>query len=196
MRALRTAMVAALAALTLVALTASAASTLSMGPRGLQNLVSAQLFTKKGRWYLIDDGVCFTYLQSPRTHLDAGRLVLDARLTSRLGQRVGDTCLGADFASNVTLSGKLRATDRKLLLDDIRIDRVDDEATRNALQLALQLAPQALPHSVDIDVLETLRRQIADGSGLPVRVEQFHILTLSTRPDGISIQLDVGLSTP
>ena len=196
MRTPRIVLVATLAALTTAALTASAASTLSLGPRGLQTLVAAQLFTQKGRWYLIDDGACFTYLQSPRTHFVADRLVLDARLTSRLGQRVGDNCLGADFASNVTLSGKLRATDRKLLLEDIRIDRVDDEATRNALQLALQLAPRSLPRSVDIDVLETLRRQMADGSGLPVRVEQFHILTLSTRPDGVSIQLDVGLSTP
>ena len=168
---------------------------LSLGPRGLQTVVAEQLFNKKGRWYLVDDGVCFTYLQSPRTRLEGQRLVLTARLTSRLGQRVGDSCLGADFASNVSLSGKLRATDRKLILDDIRIDRVDDEATRNALTLALQLAPRSLPRSVDIDVVEALRRQMADG-GLPVRVEQFHILNLTTRPEGVSIQVDVSLSTP
>jgi hypothetical protein len=176
---------------------ASAASLLTLGPKGIQTLVADQLFSKSGRWYLIDDGgVCFTYLQSPRTHLEADRLVLNARLTSRLGQRVGDSCIGADFASNVTLSGKLRATDSKLLLDDIRIDRVEDEATRGALTLALQIAPDALPRSAGIDVLELLRKQLVENSGLPIRVQQFHILNLTTRPDGVNIQVDVSLSTP
>jgi hypothetical protein len=186
---------AGLASLTLT-LSASAASLLSLGPRGIQSLVAEQLFSKNGRWYLIDDGVCHTYLESPRTRLDADRLVLKAHLTSRLGQRVGDTCVGADFASNITLSGKLRATDRKLLLDEIRIDRVDDEATRNALNLALQIAPKSLPQSAGIDVLDLLRKQMAENSGLPLRVDQFHILNLTTRPDGVTIQVDVSLSTP
>jgi hypothetical protein len=176
---------------------ASAASLLTLGPKGIQTLVADQLFSKNGRWYLIDDGgVCFTYLQSPRTHLEADRLVLNARLTSRLGQRVGDTCIGADFASTITLSGKLRATDSKLVLDDIRIDRVDDEATRGALTLALQVAPQALPRSASIDVLELLRKQVVENSGLPIRVQQFHILNLTTRPEGVTIQVDVSLGTP
>jgi len=44
----------------------------------------------------------------------------------------GDGCVGADFASNVTLSGKLHGSGHFLILDDIRIDRVDDESARNA----------------------------------------------------------------
>jgi hypothetical protein len=190
------AILAALAVLVPIA-PATAASLLTLGPKGIQTLVADQLFSKNGRWYLIDDGgVCFTYLQSPHTHLEMDRLVLNARLASRLGQRVGDSCIGADFASNVTLSGKLRATDSKLVLDDIRIDRVDDEATRSALTLALQIAPQSLPHAVSIDVLELLRKQVVENSGLPIRVQQFHILNLTTRPEGVNIQVDVNLSTP
>jgi hypothetical protein len=185
-----------IALLLTVGITARAASVLTLGPQGVQTLLTQQLFNQKGRWMLIDDGVCYTYLQTPKIHLGADRLHLNARLISRLGQRVGDSCIGADFASNVTLSGKLRATDRKLILDDIKIDRVDDESTRNALALALQVAPQALPRSVQIDVLDVLRRNLTDSSGLPVRVEQFHILNLATRPDGIVIQVDAALSTP
>jgi hypothetical protein len=173
------------------------ASVFSLGPRGVQSLVADQLFTKHGKWYLIDDGeVCYTYLESPRTHLEADRLVLNAHMTSRLGQRVGNNCMGADLASNVTLSGRLRATDHKLLLDDIRIDHVDDDSTRAALALAQQLAPQALPHSVGIDVLELLRKQVSTNGVLPVHVDQFRILDLATRPDGVTIQVDLSLSTP
>ena len=149
---------------------ASAASMLSLGPRGIESLIAGQLFNKGGRWYLIDDGgICYAYLQSPHTRLEGDRLVMNARLTSRLGQRVGDACVGANFASNVTLSGKLRATDRKLVLDDIRIDHVEDEATRSALTLALQIAPQAMPRTASIDVVDLLQRQVVSSGGLPVR---------------------------
>jgi hypothetical protein len=176
---------------------ATAASQLSLGPKGIQALIATQLFNRAGRWYLLDDGgICYTYLESPRTHLTTDRLVLDAHLVSRLGQRIGGECAGADFAAHVTLSGKLRAGEHTLILDDIRIDRVDDEATRNALNLALQVAPQTVPRTASIDVFESMRKQTAALGDLPLHVEQFHILNLATRPDAVAIQFDVSLSAP
>jgi hypothetical protein len=188
--------VAVLAALVFV-IPAAATSLLSLGPRGLQTLVAEQLFNRAGRWYLIDDGgVCYTYLESPHARLEGDRLVLNARLSSKLGQRMGNTCIGADFASNVTLSGKLHGGEHKLILDDIRIDRVDDESTRDALNLALQLAPQSMPRSASIDVLELVRKQVVANGSLPVRFEQFRIVNITTRPDAVAIQFDLSLSTP
>jgi hypothetical protein len=173
------------------------ASMLSLGPRGLQTLIAEQLFNRGGRWYLIDDGgVCYTYLESPRIHVEADRLILNAHLTSRLGQPIGNTCAGADFGSNVTLSGKLRGADHRLVLDDIRIDRIDDEATRNAFNLALQLAPQAIPRTASIDLLDLTRKQAGEIKGLPLHLEQFHIVSLTTRPEAIAIDFDLSLSTP
>lgn len=187
--------IAVLAAIALI--TPVAASVLTLGPRGLQTLVAEQLFNRAGRWYLIDDGgVCYTYLESPHTRLESERLVLNARLSSRLGQRVGNNCLGADFASNVTLSGRLHGSEHKLILDDIRIDRVDDESTRDALNLALQLAPQAMPRSASIDLLDLVRRQAVTNGGLPLHFDQFRIVNIATRPDAIVIQFDLSLSTP
>jgi hypothetical protein len=175
----------------------AAASVLSLGSRSLQILLTEQLFNRTGRWYLIDDGgICYTYLESPRMHLETDRLVLNAHLASRLGQRIGNTCAGADFKSNVTLSGKLRSTEHQLILDDIRIDRVDDESTRDALNLALQLAPQAIPRSVSIDVLEFVRKQVLATAGSPVHLDQFHVVNIATRPDAVVIQFDLNLSAP
>jgi hypothetical protein len=188
-----------LAALAACALTNSAAanSVLSLGPRAVQSLVAQQLFNRDGRWYLIDDGgICFTYLESPHAHVVLDRLVLNAHLSSRLGQRIGNNCAGADFASGVTLSGKLRGAENKLVLDDIRIDRVDDESTRNALDLALQLAPQSIPRSVSINVLELVRRQISSTAGPSAHVDQFHIVNIATRADTVIIQFDLSLSAP
>jgi hypothetical protein len=176
---------------------AAAASVLSLGPRAVQSLIAEQLFNRAGRWYLIDDGgVCYTYLESPHAHLVSDRLVLNAHLSSRLGQRIGNTCAGADLASNVTLSGKLRGTEHKLILDDIRIDRVDDETTRNALDLALQLAPQAIPRSASLDLLELLGKQAPAAGSSQLHVDQFHILNIVTRSDAVVIQFDVNLSAP
>jgi hypothetical protein len=176
---------------------AAATSVLSLGPQGVQSLVAEQLFNRAGRWYLIDDGgVCYTYLEAPHARLEAGRLVLRAHLVSRLGQPIGNHCAGADFASNVTVSGSLHGTEHKLLLDDIRIDRVDDESTRNALNLALQLDPQAIPRAASIDVLEFVRMQTVSPGASPVHVDQFRIVNIATRADAIVIQFDLNLSAP
>jgi hypothetical protein len=176
---------------------AEAVSVLSLGPRSVQTLVAEQLFIRAGRWYLIDDGgICYTYLESPHVRLEMDRLVLNAHLSSRIGQRIGVNCVGADFASNVTLSGKLHGTDHKLILDDIRIDHVDDEPTRNALNLALQLAPQAMTRAASIDVLEFVRKQVFATGGSPVHVDQLRIENVATRADAIVIQFDFSLSAP
>jgi hypothetical protein len=179
------------------ALPTAAGSTLSLGPRGVQSLVADQLFNRDGRWYLIDDeGVCYTYLESPHVRLAFDRLVLKAHMVSRLGQRFGGNCVGADLASNVTVSGKVRGTDHQLILDDIRIDRVDDEAARNALNLAVQVAPDSIPRTARIDVLESLRRQAFTAGGFAVHVDQIHIASITTRNDTLVIQFDLNLSAP
>jgi hypothetical protein len=173
------------------------ASVLSLGPHILQSLVAEQLFNRAGRWYLIDDGgICYTYLESPHTRIEADRLVLTAHLSSRLGQRAGSNCIGAEFSSDVSLSGKLRGADHRLILDDIRIDRVDDDSTRTALNLALQLSPQAIPRSASIDVFEFLRRQVVATGGSPVRLDEFHIVNITTHAAAVVIQFDLNLSAP
>lgn len=162
----------------------------------MQTLVVEQLFDRSGRWYLIDDGACRTYLESPQTRLAADRLVLRARLLSRLGQRIGSGCVGADFASNVTVSGKLRGGGHLLILDDIRIDRVDDESTRSALNLALQIDPQLMPRTANIDVSEFVRKDLIAAGGSPARIDEFRIESVATRADAVIIHFDLSLSVP
>lgn len=177
-------------------LPAAAQSVLSVGTRSVETLVLQQLFNRDGRWYLIDDGECRTYLDSPRTILAVDRLILHAHLSSRLGQRVGNGCVGADFASNVTVSGKLHGSGRFLVLDDIRIDRVDDESARDALALALQVNPQIMPRSANIDVFEFVRREVLATGGASARLDELRIAGITTRPDAVVIQFDLRLSLP
>ena len=189
-------MVAAIVSACALPLPAAAESALSVGPRSVQTLVVEQLFNRAGRWYLVDDGGCYTYLESPQTRLAPDRLVLHAHLSSRLGQQVGSGCVGADFASNVTLSGKLHGSGHLLVLDDIRIDRVDDEATRSALNLALQVDPQLMPHAANIDLSEFVRKDVIAAGRSPARLEEFRIVNITTRPDAVVIHFDLSLSMP
>jgi hypothetical protein len=167
-----------------------------VGPRSVQTLVLEQLFDRAGRWYLIDDGDCYTYLESPHTHLALDRLVLRAHLSSRLGQRIGNGCVGADFASNVTLSGKVHGSGHFLILDDIRIDRVDDESARNALTLALQINPQLMPRAANIDVSEFVRKDVIAAGGSSAHLDEFRIVNITTRADSIAIRFDLSFSVP
>jgi hypothetical protein len=179
------------------ALPTAAGSSLSLGPRGVQSLVAEQLFSRDGRWYLIDDeGVCYTYLESPHVRVASDRLVLKAHMVSRLGQRFGNNCVGVDLASNVTVSGRVRGSDHELILDDIRIDRVDDEAARNALNLAVQVDPDTIPRTARIDVQESLRKQAFTAGGFAVHVDQVHIASITTRNDTLVIQFELSLSAP
>ena len=194
--AARTRIVAAILSAFVVSLPAVAQSVLSVGPRSVQTLVLEQLFDRAGRWYLIDDGDCYTYLESPHTHLAVDRLVLRAHLSSRLGQRIGNGCVGADFVSNVTLSGKLHGSGHFLILDDIRIDRVDDESARNALSFALQVNPQLIPRAANIDVSEFVRKDVIAAGGSSAHLDEFRIVNITTRADSIAIQFDLRFSVP
>jgi len=104
--------------------------------------------------------------------------------------------VGADFASNVTLSGKLHGSGHFLILDDIRIDRVDDESARNALTLALQINPQLMPRAANIDVSEFVRKDVIAAGGSSAHLDEFRIVNITTRADSIAIQFDLSFSVP
>ena len=177
-------------------LTAVAHSMLTVGPRGVQALVLAELFNRSGRWYLIDDGDCYTYLESPQTRIAADRLVLRAHLSSRFGQQIGSRCVGTDIASNVTLSGRLRGRGHALVLEDIRIDRVDDEPARDAINVALSVDPQLIPNAADIDISEFARANLVASRGSFAHLDEFRIIGVTTRTDSIVIEFALRMSAP
>jgi hypothetical protein len=109
---------------------------------------------------------------------------------------MGKDCVGADFASNVTLSGKLHGSGHSLILDDIRIDHVDDESTRSALNLALQVDPQLVPRAANIDVSEFVRKKLIAAGGSAARLDDLRIVNITTQADAVVIHFDLTLSAP
>jgi hypothetical protein len=172
------------------------AADLSLGPASIQKIVAEQLFNRQGRWYLVDNGPCYAYFDRPKTHLTDGRLVLNAHLSARIGVQIGDTCAGSDMAANVTISAKPVGKASSLTLDDIRIDHVDDSASRDALNVIQQIAPQALPKAFSFDVLSIVSSKSISAAGVPVTVAQFRILNTQTRRDAVVITFDMSLTAP
>lgn len=178
------------------AATSSFGSELKIGPTTVQKILTDQLFTRSGRWYLLDDGPCYAYLESPQARLESGRVRLAAHLSSRIGQRVGGYCVGAGFASGVTLSGQALGKGSTLTLGDIRIDHVDDGTTATLISLIQSIAPAALPRVFNIDVLQSVRGNPIPLAGYTVSVSRFAIEDVITNPDAITVRFDFALASP
>jgi hypothetical protein len=174
----------------------SQASQLAIGAASMQRILTDKLFSKQGRWYLSENGPCYAYFESPHVRFDKERIYLDVHLSSRVGARVGGNCIGAAFASDVTLSGKLVGSGSTLTLDGVRIDRVADGATADAIGLIDQAALQALPHAFSVDVLAAARGKSSGDADPPISVDRFQITDVTTQASVVVVRFELSLSAP
>ena len=169
------------------------ASELVIGREALQTVLVASLFKDQGRWYLTK-GKCYAYLERPHVALEAGRVIIDAHLSSRLGLMVGDSCLGTELASDVRVSGKLVGSGTHIEIDDIRIDNVQDESTRQVIDLLQSATGRSLPKSVNIDLVPLLKPTNVPGSDIKVSATNLAIADVTTLPDAVDVQFEVKLT--
>jgi hypothetical protein len=168
------------------------AATLTVGAGTIQRLVAERVFSDQGRWHLLE-GACYAYLESPRTSLAQGRIVIAAHLSSQLGVEMSGSCVGSAFVSNVVMSGRLAGAGTTLSLTEIRFDRVDDEATRNALDVLQAIVPTTLP---PLDVLDTVRKRPVNPNEIPITVDSLQIDSVTTTDKAVTVRFDVGLRAP
>jgi hypothetical protein len=169
------------------------ASELIISRDAVQALVLATMFKDQGKWYLAK-GNCYAYLERPHTTLVGGRLVIDGHLSSRVGLEVGNTCVGTDFASDVQLSGRFVGAGSQITLNDIRIDNVKDDSTRQALDLLQSAAGSSLPKAVNIDLLQLLKPAIVPGTAIRVAVTGLEIEGVTTQPDKVTVDFEMKLN--
>jgi len=169
----------------------AAAVTLTIGKATIQNLLVQHVFNNNGRWYL-QDGICYAYLDSPRSWLAEGRVFIEAHLSSQLGVEMSGQCVGSSFASKVVLSGRLVGAATTLALAEVRFDRVADEATGGVSDLLQSIAPTLAP----IDVLKTIRDRLADADEIPISVDTLQIDNVTTSDSAVAVRFDFALSAP
>lgn len=169
----------------------AAAATLTVGNATIQRALVEGVFTQDGRWYL-QQGLCYVYLESPRTWLADGRVHIEAQLSSQLGVEMSGSCVGTTFASKVVMSGRLVGAGTILSLAEVRIDRVENDASGGAVDLLQSLALSLPP----VDVLKAARERLADEGDVPVSVDSLQIDSVTTSDSAVTVRFDVGLRAP
>jgi hypothetical protein len=169
------------------------ASELVITRDAVQALVLETVFSDQGKWYFAK-GTCYAYLERPRIGLAGGRLIIDGHLSSRVGLDVGSSCVGTDFASDVKLSGRFVAAGSQITLNDIRIDSVKDDSTRQALEVLQSAAGASLPRAVDINLLQLLKPTMVPGTAIRVAVTDLNITSVTTQPDRVTVDFEMKLN--
>jgi hypothetical protein len=169
------------------------ASELVIGREALQTLVVMSVFKDQGRWNLVT-GKCYAYLERPQVALEAGRVIIDAHLSSRLGLTVGGSCVGTELASDVRVSGKLVGSGSHIEIDDIRIDRVQDGSTRNVVELLQSATGGSVPKSANIDLLPLLKPASVPGTDIKVSATSLSIANVSTLADAVDVDFEIKLT--
>jgi hypothetical protein len=117
-------------------------SELVLSKDALQALVASTPFGDGGRWYL-HKGTCHEYLEHPIAALSHGRMMIDANLSGQLGLQSQAGCVGVGLASQVAISGILRGIASELSNRDVRVERANGDATRQALDMLLGASPDS-----------------------------------------------------
>jgi hypothetical protein len=139
---------------------AGPASELTIQNTALEKMLMDELFIDKGRYQLIPQTVCqYAYVDSPAVTLSQGRVKINVRVSGKLAMEVGDQCVGgASDVVRVAISGRPAFSGEKLVLTDIKVDEVSNEAYRVLLQ---QFLESAIPRAVEINLREGLQRMLA-----------------------------------
>ena len=158
---------------------AGQASELTIQNTALQKMLMDELFIDKGRYHLLAQTACrYAYVDSPAVTLSQGRVRIKARVSGKLAMEVGNQCVGSTGdVVRVAISGRPTFSGEKLVLTDIKVDEVSNEAYRLLLQ---QFIESAIPRAVEINVREGLQRMLATRrSTYEVVVDQLSVTELT-----------------
>jgi hypothetical protein len=173
---------------------AGPASELTIQNTAIQKMLMDELFIDKGRYQLLPQTACqYAYVDSPTVTLSQGRVRIKVRVSGKLALEVGDQCVGsASDVVRVAISGRPVFSGEKLVLTDIKVDEVSNEAYRVLLQ---QFLESAIPRAVEINVREGLQRMLATRhSTYDVVVSQLSVTDLTAENNLLSAMLTFSLT--
>jgi hypothetical protein len=171
------------------------ASELVLSRDALQALVASTLFRDGGRWYL-QKGACYAYLEHPVVALARGRMIVDARLSARLGLESQGGCIGVDATSQVSISGVPRGSGSELSIRDVRAERADVDATRQALDLLLDASADSISRALTIDLMTVVKPTAIPGLPMTARVTRLVVAEVVTGKQSVAVHFDLGVAVP
>lgn len=157
----------------------------------VQVLLNRALFNGPHQRMYLNSNPCYAYLENPTVRLMGGRLLISGHLSSRVGIEAGDSCIGFGLASDFMVSGKPAFENGVLILEDLRVDEVNDRWTDLFHRALLPRLPKAIQFDLQAAVRGFLHT--APGDPLPV-MNNFAILALTAESDQLVVRLDFKLT--
>jgi hypothetical protein len=160
----------------------------------MENTLQQQLFQGgSGRVYLrgnADHG-CALYAESPKISFANNRIVVDITIQGVLGKVLFGKCVGVPIHTSPQVSLVPVAHGEVVGFEDARIDRVTENGELNAL--AMPFLKNKLPHSMEINVSDQLRKLLSDQtktSGYRFTLKNLNLVTLAVQGDHLFLDVE------
>jgi hypothetical protein len=171
---------------------------LQVSREALERTLKQQLFNgTDGRYYLKGNAQspCFIYADEPRLSFAQDRFVVSMKTHSKLGKKVGGTCLGISLTLPAEVSLAPDGEGETIGFRDARIDRLSDQKELNFV-LTPFLSHQ-IPSGMKVNAADLLRKALEGStatSGYKVTLERLKIHSLQIQGDALVVDVDGDLS--
>jgi hypothetical protein len=190
------------ALLLLCVLPRCAAVELHVSREALERTLKQQLFGgPDGRYYVKGTAQtpCFTYADDPKlqfvTDHGESRIVVTLKTHSRLGQKVGASCIGISLALPAEVSLAPEGDGETIGFRDARIDRI---SSHQELNFILQpFLSHQVPSSMKFNAADLLRQSLAGStasSGYKVTLDRLKIHSVQIQGDELIVDVDANIS--
>ena len=168
----------------------------------LERTLKQQLFGgPDGRYYVkgAAQTPCFTYAEDPKlrfvTDHGESRIVVTLKTRSKLGQKVGGSCIGISLALPAEVSLAPEGDGETIGFRDARIDRV---SSHQELNFILQpFLSHQVPSSMKVNAADLLRQSLAGStasSGYKVTLDRLKIHSVQIQGDDLVVDVDANIS--
>ncbi len=168
----------------------------------LERTLKQQLFGgPDGRYYVKGNAQtpCYTYADDPKlqfvTEKGEPRIVVTLKTHSKLGQKVGASCIGISISLPAEVSLAPDGDGETIGFRDARIDHV---STHQELNFVLQpFLSHQVPSSMKFNAADLLRQSLAGStasSGYKVTLDRLKIHSLQIQGDDLVVDVDANIS--
>ena len=168
----------------------------------LERTLKQQLFGgPDGRYYVkgAAQTPCFTYAEDPKlrfvTDHGESRIVVTLKTRSKLGQKVGGSCIGISLALPAEVSLAPEGDGETIGFRDARIDRV---SSHQELNFILQpFLSHQVPSSMKVNAADLLRQSLAGStasSGYKVTLDRLKIHSVQIQGDDLVVDVDANIA--
>jgi hypothetical protein len=179
-----------------------AAVELRVSREALERTLKLQLFGgADGRYYVKGNAQtpCFTYAEDPKLQFvnehGEPRILVTLKTHSKLGQKVGASCIGISLALPAEVSLAPEGDGETIGFRDARIDRVSSHQELNFI-LQPFLAHQ-VPSKMKVNAADLLRQSLAGStaaSGYKVTLDRLKIHSIQIQGDDLVVDVDANIS--